>query len=159
MVFLFKQEALEHFRQGTAITPENFYVFFPWDFGPFSSQVYDDLTFFMLRGFEESSDSAEESLPESEEEWAHWRSMSEEVYDQQDFEQYQEEILRLTEPKGVEFANALYDTLSGAQRRLLKEFKARMSSAPLRAILRYVYRNYPDMTPKSKIKEEVLGTR
>ena len=55
MLFLFKTEAFKHFRGGTALNESEFYQFFPWNFGPFSSQVYDDLTFFTLRGFIEAN--------------------------------------------------------------------------------------------------------
>ncbi len=73
MLYLFKMEALPHFQQGTEITEDNFYEFHPWDFGPFSREVYDDINFFLLRGFIRSSISDEESLPESEAEWDQWR--------------------------------------------------------------------------------------
>jgi len=72
MLFLFKTEVLPHFRRGTKITEENFYEFFPWDFGPFSAQVYDDIAFFMLRGFVESSAAEGDGLPESAAEWEKW---------------------------------------------------------------------------------------
>ena len=39
MLFLFKTEALKHFRSGTALNESEFYQFFPWNFGPFSSQA------------------------------------------------------------------------------------------------------------------------
>ena len=73
MLFLFKKEAMQHFSKGTLISDENFYQFFPWNFGPFSSQVFDDLTFFLLRGFIEPTTSTDdESLPESAAEWERW---------------------------------------------------------------------------------------
>jgi len=156
MMFLFKQEALSHFRRGTQITEDNFYEFFPWDFGPFSQQVYDDLTFFTLRGFIEVSEAQEEALPESAEEWHEWLSKSGAGVDPSEPEEYHEEEFRLKD-KGIEFAASLYETLSASQRQLLKEFKSRLTSTPLRAILRYVYERYPPMTNQSKIKEQVLG--
>jgi hypothetical protein len=156
MMFLFKREALEQFRRGTEITEENFYQFFAWNFGPFSIQVYDDLTFFTLRGFIESSSTQdEEALPESVEEWEKWLT---EVgaSESNDVNVYEEEELKLTDA-GVRFTRSLYDVLTGSQKRTLKEFKARLSRAPLRAILKYVYKTYPELTEKSKIKGAVLG--
>ncbi|HET6246621.1 MAG TPA: hypothetical protein VFE47_02895 [Tepidisphaeraceae bacterium] len=156
MLFLFRQEALSHFRRGTEIDESNFYQFFAWNFGPFSTQVYDDLTFFQLRGFIETSIAAdEESLPESAAEWEKWfQEAGNQESDELDV--YQDEELKLTSA-GVLFAKKLYGVLSEPQRRLLKEFKARLVRAPLRAILKYVYSTYPDLTEKSKIKGEVLG--
>ena len=156
MLFLFKQEAMKHFRAGTEINDDNFYQFFAWDFGPFSSQVYDDLTFFILRGFVSSTAANEEPLPESAAEWQEWISLSGASQNEEDIDPYEEEAFSLTE-KGVAFTKQMYDLLSNAQRQLLQEFKARLATAPLRAILRYVYTTYPRMTEQSKIKEEVLG--
>lgn len=156
MMFIFKQEALSHFRRGTEITEDNFYEFFPWNFGPFSQQVYDDLTFFLLRGFVETSEAEEEGLPESAEEWHEWLSKSGAGTETAEPEEYREEVFTLTE-KGVSYAASLYESLSNSQRQLLKEFKARLTGAPLRGILRYVYQKYPQMTGESKIKEKVLG--
>ena len=158
MLFLFKKEALDHFRRGTDITAENFYDFFPWDFGPFSVQVYDDLTFFVLRGFIETSIADEQTLPESVDEWNKWVSSSGAQYEEEALAEYREEEFRLTDPTGTQFAASLYEGLSGQQRALLREFKARTSSAPLRALLRYVYQKHTEMTAKSRIKEQVLGS-
>lgn len=76
MLFLFKEEAFKAFRAGTSINEENFYQFFPWNFGPFSRDVYDDLTFFELRGFIEKGESEEETLPEAAAEWDRWLNLS-----------------------------------------------------------------------------------
>ena len=156
LLFLFKREALPHFRRGTEISEENFYEFFPWDFGPFSTQVYDDLTFFILRGFIDSSGVEDEPLPESAAEWEEWMQRSGNKQTIDEFNAYEEESFTLTE-KGVNFTRAMYDLLSPAQRQLLQDFKARLGAAPLRAILKYVYTTYPETTDRSKIKGEVLG--
>ncbi len=156
MLFLFKKEALPHFSRGTDISEDNFYEFFPWSFGPFSSQVYDDLMFFNLRGFIDSSAATQETLPESEEEWDKWLDESGTDEPLQEFDPYEEEKFALTD-SGSRFTEEIYDGLSDSQQRLLKEFKARLSAAPLRAILRYVYKTYPAETSNSTIKEEVLA--
>ena len=156
LLFLFGQELLEHFRSGTSITRENFYEFFPWDFGPFSKEVYDDLLFFTLRGFIESAPSSEgDALPEEAAEWEKWTEANDSATSEEENE-FQEEQFRLS-PKGVEFTRGLYDQLGDAQKKLLREFKARMSKVSLRALLQYVYTNYPDQVVKSKIRENVLG--
>lgn len=158
MLFLFKEEALQHFRRGTEITEENFYEFFPWNFGPFSRQVYDDLTFFTLRGFIETLETSEDTLPESAAEWEAWVKSSKGGTEEEGIVDYREQALRLTE-RGEDFAEGLFSSLTGAQKRLLREFKARLSGTPLRALLRYVYEKYPDQTKESEIKERVLGER
>jgi hypothetical protein len=152
MLFLFKQEVLPEFRAGTEISEQNFYEFFAWDFGPFSTQVYDDLSFFQLRGFVETGPSNEESVPEAIAEWEKWRE-STEIDDELDV--YEEETFRLTE-LGVRFCQPMFDRLSDAQHKLLVSFKTRLGDAPLRGILRYVYKTYPAQAEKSKIASDVL---
>lgn len=158
MLFLFREEALKHFRGGIQIDSDNFYQFFPWHFGPFSREVYDDLTFFELRGFIEREDSDEDTLPESAAEWELWLAMSRADTGEEPVSEYDEQVFRLTS-KGEAFAADLYATLTVEQKRLLREFKARLLKVPLRALLKYVYENYETQTTRSKIKEQVLGRR
>ncbi|KKL84558.1 hypothetical protein LCGC14_1963520 [marine sediment metagenome] len=115
------------------------------------------MTFLLLQGFIESSLSNEESLPESESEWAEWLSSSGTADEQDTVCEYREESFQLT-PKGTRFTEPMYEGLLQAQRALLKEFKRRTSGAPLRALLRYVYTNYREDTVMSKIRDEVLGS-
>lgn len=157
MLFLFKEEAMPYFRQETDIKEEEFYKFFAWNFGPFSCDVYDDITFFTLRGFIKADEVEEETLPESAAEWDAWLSSSKPDSSDESISEYKEESFTLTD-KGMEFAAELYGTLSAPQRKLLKEFKKRTSAVPLRALLKYVYENYEGMTDRSTIKERILGT-
>lgn len=154
MLFLFMKEALPHFSNGTDISEESFYQFFPWNFGPFSSQVYDDLVFFKLTGFIKSSAAPQEGLPESENEWAKWLDESGTSDSPDFFESYEEEVFALTD-KGVDFTKKIYLSLSQSQQTLLRNFKRRLADIPLRAILRYVYKKYPEQITNSKIVEEV----
>lgn len=157
MLFLFKQEVLEHFKRGTEIDEDNFYEFFPWDFGPFSRQVYDDLTFFTLRGFIKAELSTEDTLPESAAEWEMWLTSSTSYSERDEITDYNEQSFRLAD-RGITFASGLYASLSKAQQRQLREFKKRLSQAPLRAILKYVYESYPEQTTRSQIRGQVLGS-
>ncbi len=157
-LFLFKEEVLPHFRRGTAITAENFYEFFPWNFGPFSRQVYDDLNFFQLHGFIEEEGTEEETLPESAAEWEEWLRSSAPDSAESAFTEYEEQQFKLSE-KGAAFTKAkLYPLLSDDQKRLLREFKARVGAASLRSILRYVYERYPKEIVNSEIRDQVLGS-
>jgi hypothetical protein len=156
MLFLFREEALQHFKAGSSITAVNFYEFFPWDFGPFSTQVYDDLLFFTLRGFVEALvAAADDVLPEEAAEWEKWTEIND-LASNEDGNDFQEELFRLTD-KGSAFTKELYDQLDGPQQKLLREFKIRTTRVPLRALLQYVYSNYPDQIVNSKIREQVLG--
>jgi len=157
MLFVFRQEALPLFKKNTKVDERNFYQFFPWNFGPFSSDVYDDINFFLLRGFIKAKGSDEELLHEAAEELSRWASEFDTASSESEIEEFEEEVFSLTE-KGAAFAEALYADLSDSQKSLLKEFKSKFSNTPLRAILRYVYSQYPDSTSKSQIKDKVLGS-
>lgn len=157
MLFLFSREAMKHFRAGTAITEENFYAFFPWNFGPYSQQVFDDLEFFRLRGFIDPEEAEEEALPESAAEWQAWLSTSGTDVDDGRVTEYTEQVYRLNQ-KGLAFTARLYEALSPEQRKMLREFKRKTTSTPLRALLKYVYENYPDQTTKSEIRDQILGS-
>lgn len=156
MLFLFMEEALPEFRKGTAVTKANFYEFFPWNFGPFSSEVFDDLKFFELRGFVETNLSDDDTTPESASEWALWMSSSQVDYGDDEYSEYQEEEFKLTNDGQQYVEENLYKCATKNQRKLLREFRARLEAVPLRALLRYVYENYPDQTDKSTIVNEIL---
>ncbi len=157
MMYLFKKEVLGHFKKGTAIREDNFYRFFPWNFGPFSTEIYDDLTFFILQGFVTEEDCGDEpALPECEEEWEAWVDNCGTGEEEGLYDEYIEREYKLTE-KGIKFVTqALWGNLDNNQRGLLKQFKSKTASIPLRALVRYVYSNYPEDTVKSIIKDDIL---
>lgn len=153
MLFLFKQELLERFkRNDDSLIP--FYEFFPWNFGPFSSQVYEDLKFFQLRGFLDIQDDEAETSAESVAEWEYASELAE--GQNSNFTEYVEQRFSLSQ-KGCRFAEQLYVQLTATQKSMLRDFKVKTASVPLRALLRYVYSEYPDQITKSKIKESILG--
>lgn len=157
MLYLFKEEALSHFRKGTDISKENFYEFFAWNFGPFSTQIYDDLKFFELRGFIAQEDSGTDTTPESAAEWEMWLSSSLPDASDDAYSEYHEEQFQLTDAGCTFVEDNLYSNLTDTQQRFLKTFRAKLEAKPLKAILNYVYDHYPDLTVKSTIQEQVLG--
>ncbi len=159
MLFLFNKEALKHFKKNININDQNFYEYFPWKFGPFSTQVYDDITFFLLRDFITTKDSDGEVISEAISEERHWCFLSGIRQDdiQDEYQAFVEEKFLLTD-KGMKFTQKLYNILSNKQKNLLTSFKKKINNAPLRAILHYVYNEYPDMTKQSQIKESLTGS-
>lgn len=154
MLFLFKEEVWQHFKKGIEIKEENFYKFFAWNFGPFSVEVYDDITFFILNGFVEACIAEQELIIESASELEFWES-SEGYNSDNNLNEYQEEEFKLTE-KGVNFTIQLYKELTTNQKELLQQFKSKLSSTPLRSILQYVYKKYPTQITNSIIKDDIL---
>jgi len=158
MIFLFQKEYLSHFKKGTELSEENFYKFFPWDFGPFSKEIYDDIMFFSLRDFINDEVSDEELLPEAAAEWQEWMRLSSIDENNNNISEYDEKVYKLSE-KGLTFTKELYQRLSNDQKKSLKIFKEKINKAPLKVILKYVYETYPDFTTESKIKDKVIGKK
>ncbi len=151
-LFLFKEELLNDFKKNLEFDEDKFYHFESWDYGPFSKDVFEDIEFFILINFVQTKNSEEEGHIESFSEYDHYKN--EYINYENEIDIYQEEEFSLTE-KGESFAADLYKKLSSNQKNMIKEFKKRISSMPLRALLRYVYKTYPELTNKSKIKDKM----
>jgi uncharacterized protein len=160
LLFIFYKEGLKHFKSNSEINENNFYNFFPWNFGPFSQQVYDDLTFFQLSNFIDLQSISSDSEGISYEEFNYWTESTGINYGSEysSEDDFVEQSIKLTE-KGMEYVSKLYNTLTDFQKSLLKSLKAKFNSTPLRAILRYVYQTYPEFASNSTIKENILGKK
>jgi len=153
MVFLFGKEIRPKFNLKKSIPNNALPDFTPYDYGPFSSQVYEDLEFLVGAGFIEVLPmDGIEKLDEEIEEYDYWQATKDEDTKQEEFQ----ERFVLTD-LGREFVEQEFCcSLSNDQWDALDEFKRRCTSASLKALLRYVYTKYPEMTTKSKIREEVM---
>jgi hypothetical protein len=157
MLFLFCKEGLNHFKAGTEINDDNFYSFFPWYYGPFSQEIYDDINFFQLRDFIELKNIESDNLNISFEEASYYTNLTGLTIEQDtDRDSFMEQEICLTE-KGKLFTESLYKELTVSQKHILKQFKKKFNSTPLKAILRYVYKTYPDTTENSVIRDNILG--
>lgn len=154
MIFLFQKEWFDLFKKNIHLQDQEFYNFFPWNYGPFSKEVYEDLTFFSLRGFVKEESADEETTTEAASEWNKWIAGSSDVPDETI--EYSEASFSLSE-KGKVFTKNIYDSLTVEQKRLLEKFKCETQKLSLRALLKYVYSKYPDFTTKSKIKDDILS--
>ena len=66
------------------------------------------------------------------------------------------EIYELTE-KGRQVGRRVFDRLTQEEQRRVAGLKRRYNRMDLSSLLNHVYRNYPEMTKKSKILDEILG--
>jgi hypothetical protein len=155
MVFIFWKEALKYFIKGLEIKEENFYKFFAWNFGPFSKEIYDDIIFFQLKGFIYVIPYESDSNDITSQEFEHWINETSLLTEEEE-SNYSELKLSLT-PKGEEYAMRLYKQLDSNQKILLKNFKNKFNTVPLRSILRYVYKTYPEYAENSIIRNNILG--
>lgn len=157
MIFLFEKEMRKQFNKqegGDAALTE----FEAYDFGPYSSKVYDDLEFLVNNGFikakAENSQvdvtddeiEAEESEHHENENWIGMRG--------EDENQNILNVFSLTS-LGKEFVKSRIP-LSQTQWEYLTRFKAKCIKTPLQVLLKYVYTKYPKMAENSKIKDRYV---
>lgn len=159
-MFLFEKEIKKDFKADIEAFPE----FMAWRFGPWSEQLTDDIEFFKGIGFVASAPTDQNgglSVAE-EEESERWEEELLDIpkSDTDDFHQPEKIFLTNTGKRFVE-ANLL-TRLSKDQLKILSDFKQKIASLSLFAVLSYVYRKYnkagEDWTSKSEIKGEILGT-
>ena len=152
MVFLFGKEIRRKFNIDAQIDESAIPDFEAQSFGPFSAKIYEDLEFLVDMGLVDVAGSAEEELLEDErQEYEYWQAARGNEY-----RPFQDRFC-LTDI-GREFVESrLKNRLSSEQWKVIDEFKKRCTSAPLKALLKYVYSRYPEMTKKSTIRDEVLG--
>lgn len=156
LMFIFQKEFKESFNKGNFIL-EDFPVFFPWNFGPMSKDVLEDLEFFKRIKFidtEKPNNLNNINFDEADE----MRSFAEEYSfgDDTAFE-YTSEKYSLSAIGRRYVEERLEPILTDDQWKIISELKKRFNSASLRNILEYVYSRYPDMTDKSIIKNQILG--
>jgi hypothetical protein len=165
MVFLFKKEIIRKFNFGKVIPDEVMPDFTPYDFGPFSTDVYDDLKF--LIGLEFISlrparsnerfkgDEALEYMQELEEVGPAGPTGPTGLTGSDYNENYAEEFTLTVLGQGF-VQEELGGSLNQAQWDALEEFKSRCTGTSLKALLYYVYKNYPEMAKESQIRDEIL---
>ena len=162
MMFLFNKEIAPLLRKaGATINEEDLPDFLAYNYGPFSKDVYEQLELFQSIGFVKSKNlyASEEMLEVDDwEENAFETEFSEgasKYSNNQDGRFMQYRLLSLGR-KYVE--TEILPNQEKTQLDILISFKKRIVSLSPKMILRYVYTKYPEMTEKSLIKDEVLGT-
>lgn len=155
MVFLFQNELVKQFNLGDVIEPSAFPEFVPFDYGPYSAQVYGDLEFLVNLQFIKVVENGQPDVTEEEKrEFDYWSATAKADSDLN--ARNVGRAFELTE-RGRRFVEEkLWLNLNVAQRNALNEFKQRCVSTALRSLLRYVYTKYDKMTTKSLIKNEIL---
>ena len=154
LVYLFYRELAPKLQSFKAIIKEKQHNFIPYNYGPFSKEVFDDIQFLENAGLLKVEKGRELSLPEM----AESRYFYEEVFfDRMENQEAVNEIIDYIEPvfklteKGVEFTEKLIQIIPPRERKALQEFKAKFNSIPLTTLLRYVYTSYPESATESKI--------
>ena len=141
LIFLLEQES----TVGELLTEDP--EFESHNFGPFSAKVYQAVDVLVAAAL--LQDSAELS-PSTEESWE-----NEEVVGTAQADPYATRNFTLTE-RGRRYYAALIRDLPETTESTLADFKTRFGVLPLRQLIRYVYKRYPNYTDKSLIRDENL---
>lgn len=160
MMYLFEKEIYPKFFNDTLVMelPQ----FEPYYFGPFSKQLFEDLSFFKAIGLIEVSktniplspahkmESEKADDIEFDDEW------NEVSFDSEDDEEEFESKYYLSVNGKKYVAEKVWDCFSSVQKEKLKQFKAQINRISLNSLLRYVYNKYPDDAVNSVIADKYL---
>jgi len=157
MMFLFEKQIYSRFFEDTLQI--ELPVFEPYYFGPFSKQLFEDLSFFESIGMIKSEETTiplsaadrieSDGVFDEEDEWA------EASFD--DMSGLYELSYALTQ-SGIKYvADKVWPLFSDIQIEKLVAFKAQINRISLDSLLRYVYKQYPNEARKSIIANRYLG--
>ena len=157
MMFLFEKQIYPRFFEDTLQI--ELPVFEPYYFGPFSKQLFEDLSFFESIGMIKSEETTiplsaadkieSDGVFDEEDEWA------EASFD--DMSGLYELSYALTQ-SGIKYvADKVWLLFTDIQIEKLVAFKAQINRISLDSLLRYVYKQYPDEARKSIIASRYLG--
>ncbi len=157
-VFLFEKEVWPAFRKDAFIDERDLPTFEPHRFGPFSNSLSDDLDFLHNLGYVSiratSEVPPEEDIGESEA--RDDESQIDYSPSVQSVENFAMEEFSLTELGRRFVETKLSERVTENQLKALSSLKTNCTSAQLRDVIGYVYRNYSDYASKSEIKGRFL---
>ncbi len=159
MMFLFNEEIVPRLKQsGVEIGSDDLPNFQAYNYGPFSKDVYEQVELFQSIDFIKVKDlNAKEEMDEVDD-WEE-QAFIDELESQPSYAIRRDGKFMRYEllAQGEKYVKGeIVDHLTNEQLDILSEFKTRITQTPIKAILRYVYTKYPDMTENSLIRDEVL---
>jgi uncharacterized protein YwgA len=134
-----------------------FYDFKPYDYGPYASEIPDDVEALRSAGL---VDRFEKRLLLSYEE-SDFYFFQRNSFEETVADHAPQMILHVYQlsPKGKVAARKLWEALDVETRRLITEIKRNYNSLPLTDLLRLVYEHYPEGAAASKIADKILTSR
>lgn len=128
------------------------YTYKPYDFGPYSEGVYDNIEALKSMNLLEVREEKFENFKEVVDGMIYKYNEDEEYLPKQKTV----EIYKLND-RGKKVAEHLEKTLTSNEKRNIEGIKDRYNEMSLKELLQYVYTKYPDSTVKSKIVNKILG--
>jgi uncharacterized protein YwgA len=129
------------------------FTFDAYNFGPYSSQLFDALQALVNAGLVKTSTAAEET--ESDEYLDEADRYQIELQLEESSESAKTVIEYSLTPEGEKVASALWQSLSKSEQDEIVAIKSKFNSISLRRLLQYVYRKYPESTIRSVIKDQI----
>jgi uncharacterized protein len=160
MMFLFKEEIAPLLKKkGAEINEDTLPNFQPYNYGPFSKDIYEQVELFKNIEFIKVQNLNVSEEMDEVDDWEE-KAFIDELAEQstgyenkRDGKFMQYELLK----RGIDYVcSEIEPRFTEDQIKILLEFKNRINQTPIKAILRYVYTKYPEMTENSLIKDEVL---
>ena len=156
MMFLFNEQIAPALKS-KGLDSDKLPDFIPYNYGPFSKDLYEQVDFFTGIGFMQVRDlneteemSGVDNIVEKE--------FVDECYEDEDETKsensYREYRITATGSGFVE--NELLEKVTSPQLELLQQYKKKITEMTLKQLLHYVYTRYPQYAEKSLIKDEVL---
>ena len=156
MMFLFEKQIYKPFFQDEISI--DLPLFEPYYFGPFSRQLFEDLSFFQSIGLvitEETdiplSTADKVEFEEAFDETDEWEAAS---FDEE--EEKNELSYSLSKGGVASVQEKIWGRFSQSQRDKLQEFKKQIKLISLDSLLRYVYNKYPEDARKSLIADKYI---
>lgn len=134
----------------------NDYDFVPYNFGPFATELLDDLEALKAQGVVEAKKEKTKRASETRDAEAIDEESGELGESEITWDMYHYEVYCLTE-EGREIAERIFSAASEAQRSVIISVKERFNTKSLTGLLRYVYKTYPSYAEKSEIRTKILG--
>lgn len=121
-----------------------------YNYGPYSSQVFDTIQALVSAGLVKVDDAGSESYLDEADRYQ-GESQAEETPDTSTTIK----VYSLTD-EGARVGEALFKSLTDSERKELVSIKERFNGVSLRKLLQYVYHRYPKFTTESVIKDSIV---
>lgn len=131
------------------------YEFTAYNFGPYATELLDDIEALEEEGFLTSASVAKQS---SSAETIDAETIEEDTGEiDVSWKMYPLKSYRLTE-EGISMTMLLYNALTIAQKQKLEHIKRKFGKMPLTVLLKYVYEKFPESASKSLIKDRIMDS-
>ena len=132
------------------------YDFIPYNFGPFATELLDDIEALKSEGLIQVKEESPNSASQTRDAETSDEETGEFPEDEVSWDLYKHETYSLSE-LGLRIARKIFDDATADQRSAVERVKQHFNGKSLTGLLRYVYRTYPKYASESVIRRKILG--